>query len=79
VAFSNIKPGLGRNIILTGHVNGEIKLWCADTLKCLRFIPNPGNLAITALSVKPGENDIIVSADTGGNCFIHNIKKHLVK
>jgi hypothetical protein len=35
VVITHLKPGTGRNIIFTGHANGDIMVWCSQTLDLL--------------------------------------------
>lgn len=72
MAYSHIKPGLGRNVIFAGHVNGDISVWCAVTLNLLRTIRGTHNMAVTALAVN-SENDELISGDANGTCFSHRI------
>jgi len=72
VAFSHIKPGLGRNVIISGHVNGDISIWCANTLNLLRCIRGTHSVPVTALSVNQ-ENNELISGDVNGMCWSHMI------
>eukprot|EP01126_Amoeba_proteus_P008395 TRINITY_DN13103_c0_g1_i2.p1 TRINITY_DN13103_c0_g1~~TRINITY_DN13103_c0_g1_i2.p1 ORF type:complete len:263 (+),score=46.53 TRINITY_DN13103_c0_g1_i2:61-789(+) len=74
VSFSHIKPGLGRNIILTGHTNGEIKLWCASTLNHLQSINVHPLSPVTVITVSE-DNQAIASGDAAGNCFKHTPRR----
>jgi len=71
VVFSQVKPGMGRNVICTGHVNGEIKIWTVTSnLQLLRTL-QMHQFPITALAIRE-DNTRLVSGDVNGTCVIHD-------
>lgn len=51
LAVTHEKPGLVRNIIITGHANGEIKFWSAFDLSPIRTLERTQQTPVTALCV----------------------------
>lgn len=51
LAVTHEKPGLARNIIITGHANGEIKFWSAFDLSPIRTLDRTQQAPVTALCV----------------------------
>jgi len=70
VVFSQIKPGLGCNVICTGHSNGEIMIWSANDLTLLRSIKGAHQFPVSAIAIRE-DNRQIVSGDINGLCVVH--------
>lgn len=70
VVITHLKPGTGRNIIFTGHANGDIMVWCSQTLDLLYTVQGVHKFPVSALSIKEG-NEQLLSGDMGGKGFIH--------
>ena len=51
LAVTHEKPGLARNIVITGHSSGEIKLWSAFDLSPIRTLDRTQQAPVTALCV----------------------------
>ena len=51
LAVTHEKPGLARNVIITGHSNGEIKFWSAFDLSPIRTLDRTQQVPVTALCV----------------------------
>lgn len=51
LAVTHEKPGLFRNIVITGHSNGEIKFWSAFDLSPIRTLDRTQHAPVTALCV----------------------------
>lgn len=71
VLFTHIKPGLGRNVICTGHTNGDICIWSTTNLSllctlCLHQSP------VMALAIHDNNNKM-ASGDTSGMCVLHEM------
>eukprot|EP01125_Pyxidicula_operculata_P013272 TRINITY_DN4387_c2_g2_i1.p1 TRINITY_DN4387_c2_g2~~TRINITY_DN4387_c2_g2_i1.p1 ORF type:complete len:752 (-),score=154.69 TRINITY_DN4387_c2_g2_i1:101-2170(-) len=73
VAVSKVKPGLGPNIICTGHTNGEIMVWNATdlTFRCV-LRDSRARFPITALAIRD-DNQMIVSGDASGLIVKHEM------
>jgi len=74
VTFSQIKPGLGRNVICTGHTNGEIMIWTANDLTLLRTIKGSHQYPVSALTIRE-DNRQMISGDISGLCVVHDVAK----
>jgi len=64
VIITTTKPGLGRNVIITGHANGNINFWSAVDLKHLHVLHSHKH-KVTALSISPN-NTQLISGDSSG-------------
>uniref|UniRef100_A0A6B2KY56 BEACH domain-containing protein n=1 Tax=Arcella intermedia TaxID=1963864 RepID=A0A6B2KY56_9EUKA len=73
VAFTKLKPGLGKNIIITGHSNGEIHLWSAFDLTPLHIIKGTHQFPVCSLAVKE-DNMEFTSGDVSGSTITHELR-----
>eukprot|EP01121_Diplochlamys_sp_Union-15-3_P019956 TRINITY_DN7642_c0_g1_i1.p1 TRINITY_DN7642_c0_g1~~TRINITY_DN7642_c0_g1_i1.p1 ORF type:complete len:629 (+),score=81.03 TRINITY_DN7642_c0_g1_i1:50-1888(+) len=72
VTFTTTKPGLGKNIIISGHKNGKIKLWDYEELTLIRVLEGHES-PVTALYVND-DNTQLLSGDSGGLLFCHLLR-----
>jgi len=73
VVFTSIKPGLGSNLVVTGHSNGDLKLWSALDLTLLHTISGVHKSSVNAISIR-NDNKQMISADNAGICMVHDFK-----
>jgi len=73
VAFSRVKPGTSKDVVVTGHVNGEINLWSVPELRLLRTLRTSHSDPVTALAVHD-DSKRLLSGDLAGNCCLHELR-----
>src|SRR5437879_4010816 len=64
VTFTTCKPGLGVNMLITGHMSGDIKLWSMRDLTLVKSLTRNAT-PVTAISVSSDDCQI-VSGDSSG-------------
>jgi len=72
IEVSSIKPGMGQNIIITGHESGMINIWDALSLQHMASI-SVHITAVTSITIN-NQNTYFVSGDRDGLCIIHEDK-----
>lgn len=74
LAVTHEKPGLARNIIITGHANGEIKFWSAFDLSPIRTLDRTQQAPVTALCVSDDFGCLFAGHSSTGVVTCHAAK-----
>jgi WD40 repeat protein len=72
VTFTTCKPGLGVNLLITGHMSGDVKLWSMRDLTLVKSLTRNAT-PVTAIGVSPDDRQI-VTGDSSGMLVVYLAK-----
>lgn len=75
IAVTTGKPGISRNVVISGHENGELNLWSAFDLDFITSLESPHKHPIVSLALNE-ENTCFISCDESGTAYSHTIKQN---